>query len=39
VLLVLLVGACSYCLALYWNHDLSADELGMLRKLTRRGRA
>ena len=39
LLLVMVVGAGSYCLALYWNHDLSVDELGMLRKLTSRSAA
>ena len=36
LLLVALVGAGLYALAMYWNHDLSADELGMLRRVTAR---
>ena len=34
LLLVTFVGAGLYGLAMYWNHDLSADELAMLRKAT-----
>jgi O-antigen/teichoic acid export membrane protein len=33
---VTLVGAALYGLAMYWNHDLSADEMAMLRKATAR---
>jgi O-antigen/teichoic acid export membrane protein len=36
LLLVALVGAGLYALAMYWNHDLSADELVMLRRVTAR---
>lgn len=39
LLLVMLGGACSYCLAMYWNHDLSTDEVVMLRKLTQRAKS
>ena len=36
LLLVTFVGGGSYALAMYWNHDLSVDELAMLRKATGR---
>ncbi|MBM4220898.1 MAG: hypothetical protein FJ170_03005 [Gammaproteobacteria bacterium] len=36
LLAVTLVGAALYGLAMYWNHDLSVDELAMLRKATAR---
>ena len=34
LLLVTFAGAGLYGLAMYWNHDLSVDELAMLRKAT-----
>jgi O-antigen/teichoic acid export membrane protein len=36
LLAITLVGAGVYVLAMYWNHDLSSDELAMLRKATAR---
>jgi O-antigen/teichoic acid export membrane protein len=36
LLAITLAGAALYGLAMYWNHDLSADELAMLRKVTAR---
>jgi hypothetical protein len=36
LLAITLAGAAFYGLAMYWNHDLSADELGMLRRATAR---
>jgi O-antigen/teichoic acid export membrane protein len=36
LLAITLVGAGVYVLAMYWNHDLSPEELAMLRKVTAR---
>jgi hypothetical protein len=36
LLAMTLAGAGLYALAMYWNHDLSPEELGMLRKVTSR---
>lgn len=36
LLAVTLAGAGLYAVAMYWNHDLSPEELGLLRKVTSR---